>query len=152
VKRDHDRACAGPDATAHGTEDLQWDVFSHLYDIPFIGQRKIGKRGLAKKRAMDDLIALSQRRRTVSPGSAEIEGKKISAIGIIARPARDACPTGAPGHYHVIPGLDLPYPFPDPLNNAGPFMSENTWWRRNRQMAVSGAQIRAANPGTYNTD
>jgi hypothetical protein len=84
VKRDHDRTCAGPDATAHGAKDLEGDIFSHLYDVPFAGQSKIGKRGLAKKRAMDDLIALSQGRCTVNTGAAEIEGKKIRAIGIIA--------------------------------------------------------------------
>ena len=59
------------------------NVLSHLYDVPFIGQRKIGKGGLPKKRAMDDFVALSQGRRTVRTGSAEIEGKEIRAIGII---------------------------------------------------------------------
>jgi hypothetical protein len=34
---------------------------------------------------MDDLIALSQGRRTVRTGSAEIEREKIGAVGIIAR-------------------------------------------------------------------
>jgi hypothetical protein len=87
VKRDHDRSCAGPDATAHGAEDFEGDIFSHLYDIPFGGQSKIRKRGLTKKRSMDDLIALSQGRRTVRAGAAEIEGEEIRAIGIISRPA-----------------------------------------------------------------
>ena len=51
----HDRSRAGPDAAPQGAEDFEGNVLSHLHDVSFAGQRKIGERRLAEKGPIDDL-------------------------------------------------------------------------------------------------
>ena len=84
IVRGLDRAGAGLDATPQRPKDLEGNVLPHLDDVPFVCQRKIGKRRLAKKGTMDDLIPLSQSRRTVRTSTIEIVQEEIQAIGIIA--------------------------------------------------------------------
>jgi len=84
MKRIHDRAGAGLDAAPEGSEYLEGNFLPHLDDVPFVGQREIGKRRLAKKGTMNDLIALSQGRGTVRTGSVEIVQEEVCAIGSFA--------------------------------------------------------------------
>ena len=67
-----------------GGENLEGNVFPHLDDVPFVGQGEIGKRRLAKKGTMDDLIALSQGRGTVRTSAVEIVQEEIQTIEFLA--------------------------------------------------------------------
>jgi len=125
-------------------------VVRHLDRVLLAGEGVGCEGGLVEEVAVDDLIALAQRRRGIGSRGGEVAAVEIEAVAGAPLEAGFAVPAGEVAEHDRVTGLHLRDRCSDAFDDARTLVAEDAR-QGDGEVLIATHQIGVADPGTHDT-